>query len=106
MTADLRHLCISFSDDDMADIVIPIPEYGGPDFLSLGTDMPVTLPNGETIEVYAEVAPQRPIPDVSVSIVEHGRTFSVRCGHGVVISYMTRGELEVLLQIGTGAWEE
>jgi hypothetical protein len=63
------------------------------------------LPNGEQIAVYAEVGMDRSIPDVSLSIVEDGRVFGVRCSYGVVVTFTTKGEFEVLLQIGTGAWE-
>jgi hypothetical protein len=106
MTASLRQLRIFFRDQDLPDIIIPIPESGGPSFLSFGSDKLIRLPNGEQIDVYAEVAPELPIPDVSLSIVEDGRIFGVRCGYGVVVTYMTKSEFEVLLQIGTGAWEE
>lgn len=106
MTASLRQLRIFFRDEDLSDIVIPIPECGSRDFLSLGSDQPVALPNGERIDVYAEVAPDRTIPDVSLSIVEDDRVFAVRGGLGVVVTYTTKGGLEVLLQVGTGAWEE
>ena len=106
MTSSLHQLRVFFRDEDLPDIVIPIPGYPGPDFLSLGSDRPLLLPNGEQIDVYAEVAPKRPIPDVSLSIVEDGKVFGVRCGYGVVVTYTTKGEFEVLLQIGTGAWED
>jgi hypothetical protein len=106
MTTSLQVLRVFFRDETLPEIVIPIPEMGGPDFLSLGSDRPLRLPNGEQIDVYAEVAPERPIPDVSLSIIEDGRIFGVRCGYGVVVTFMTKSEFEVLLQIGTGAWEE
>lgn len=80
MDTSIRQLRIFFRDEDVPEIVIPLPELGGPDFLSLGSDTPVRLPNGERIAVYAEVAPKRPRPDVSISVVEDGRVFGVR-GH-------------------------
>ena len=86
--------------------MVPLPELGGPDFLSLGSDQPVRLPNGEQVEVYAEVGLAGPRPDVSLSVVEYGRVFGVRASWGVVVTFTTVGGLEVLLQIGTGAWEE
>lgn len=106
MNTSLHQLRIFFREDESAEIIVPIPELGSPNFLSLGSDRPITLPNGERIEIYAEVAPDRSIPDVSLSIVENGRVFGVRCGNGVIITYTTKGDLEVLLQIGTGAWDE
>lgn len=106
MSADLSRLRIFFRDEEIPEISIRIPECAGPDFLCLGDDVPVQLPNGEQIAVYAEVSPNRKVPDISLSVVEDGRVFGVRCGSGVVVAYTTKGDLDVLLQIGTGAWEE
>lgn len=103
MTEPLRSLRISFGDDQL---LIPIQEQGDPSFLSIGGDHPVVLPGGEQIEVYAEVGLDRPVADVCVSVVEAGRVTAVRASVGVALSYTTRGGEEVLLEVGTGAWEE
>ncbi len=105
MADPLRYLRVSFSDDDTDDLSIPMVEQGDPTFLSLGGDVPVTLPNGETIGVYAEVGLADEIADVSISVVDGERITAVRCGRGAVLSYTTNGGCEVLLQVGTGAWE-
>lgn len=106
MPKNLHQLRITYPEDDAKDLVIPLSAFEGGNFLSLSSDLPIELPNGETIAVYAEVAPNRAIPDISVSVVEDGRVFGVRCGYGVVVTYSTKSGYEVLLQIGTGAWEE
>lgn len=59
MSTSFWRLRIFFRDEDLPELVIPLPELGGPDFLSLGGDRPVNLPNGERIAVYAEVGPNR-----------------------------------------------
>jgi hypothetical protein len=109
MTDPLRTLRISFgADEDDADsscLTIPLVEQGSPHFLSIGGDVPVALPSGETIGVYAEVGLGDDVADVSISVVEGERVTAVRCGRGAVLSYTTLGGCEVLLQVGTGAWE-
>lgn len=109
MTDPLRTLRISFGDDeddaDSEDPTIPLVEHGGPNFLSVGGDVPVALPSGETIGVYAEVGLGDEVADVSISVFEGERVMAVRCGRGAVLSYTTFGGCEVLLQVGTGAWE-
>lgn len=106
MPADLHVLRIFFRDEDIPEIRIPIPEYGDSGFRCLDADRPVRLPNGQQIAVYAEVSPDGAVPDISLSVIEDGRVFGVRCGHGVVVTYTTKDDFEVLLQIGTGAWEK
>ena len=105
MTHLLRHIRISFGDDDEEDLSIPIVALEDPKFLSTGDDVPVTLPSGETIGVYAEVGLGDEMADVSLSVVEGDRVTAVRCGRGVVLSYTTNGACEVLLQVGSGAWD-
>jgi hypothetical protein len=105
MADPLRYLRVSFGDDDTDDLLLPLAAEGDPKFLSLGGDVPVSLPNGETISVYAEVGLYDEIADVSISVVEGERETAVRCGRGGVLSYKTNGGCEVLLQVGTGAWE-
>lgn len=103
MTPELR---ITFGDDDIPEIVIAIPKISTPEFYSLGTEQLVTLPNGEVLDVYAEVSLATAVADVSLSIVENGRLSAIRCGSGLVFSYTTRGGIELLFQIGTGPWDE
>lgn len=105
MTDPLRLIRVSFGDEDDEDLAIPIVEQGALRFLSTGDDVPVTLPNGETIAVYVEVGLSEDVADVSMSVVEGGRVTAVRFGRGVVLSYTTNGGYEILLQVGTGAWE-
>ena len=56
--------------------------------------------------MYADVATGRAITDLSFSVVEDGRVFGVRCCDGVIVTYTTKGGLEVSLEIGSGAWDE
>ena len=102
MTDPLRLIRVSFGDEDDEDLAIPIVEQGAPRFLSTGDDVPVTLLNGETIAVYAEVGLSEDVADVSMSVVEGGRVTAVRFGRGVVLSYTTNGGYEILLQVGLG----
>jgi hypothetical protein len=69
------------------------------------SEQEVELPNGETILVYAEVAVGESGPDISLSIIQGGRDFDVRCSAGLIVSYTTEQGLDVLCQIGTGGWE-
>lgn len=95
-----------FDDDEIPEIVIPIPKLSNPEFFSLGSEQLVTLPNGEVLDVYAEVSLASSVADISLSIVEDDRLYAIRCGSGVVFRYTTRSGFQVLLQIGTGPWEE
>jgi hypothetical protein len=55
MTDPRRLLRVSFGGEDDLDLAIPIEEQGDARFLSTASDAPVTLPDGDTIAVYAEV---------------------------------------------------
>ena len=103
MAPELR---IIFGDDDLPEIVIAIPKISDPEFYSMGKEQLVTLPNGEVLDVYAEVSSASTVSDVSLSIVEDGRLSAIRCGSGLVFSYTTCGGLELLFQVGTGPWDE
>ena len=94
-----------FDDDDIPEIVIPIPKHASPEFYSMGSEKLVTLPNGEVLDVYAEISLASVVADVSLSIVEGDRLFAIRCGAGVVFRYSTQSGFQTLLQIGTGPWE-
>ncbi|MDQ8036181.1 MAG: hypothetical protein REI12_02080 [Pedobacter sp.] len=104
MENSLTHIRIMFQDD-IPDRFIAIPA-NRENFHSLEPDQPLQLPNGETLYLYAEVAAARSIADIMLSIIEDDRELTVRCGAGVIINYTTRARYEVLLQIGTGAWDE
>ncbi|WP_431095556.1 hypothetical protein [Polaromonas aquatica] len=106
MESSTTQLRITFGDDDLPEVLIAIPKMSDPDFYSLGTEQLLTLPNGEILDVYAEVSLASVVADVSLSIVEDGRLSAIRCGSGLVFSYTTRGGLELLFQIGTGPWDE
>jgi hypothetical protein len=99
-------LHITFGGDDLPEVAIAIPKMSDPEFYSLGTEQLVTLPNGEVLDVHAEVSLASAVADVSLSIVEDGRLSAIRCGSGLVFSYTTRGGLELLFRIGTGPWDE
>lgn len=101
----MKQLRVFFQDEDSAEILIPIPSYGGDDLYSLGSPQALDLPNGERLKVYAEVSLQTAVPDVLLSIDEGDKTLDVRCGEFVVVGYQTAGNLYVLFQIGTGSWE-
>jgi hypothetical protein len=105
MTDLLRILRVSYAGDDDEELAIPIVEQGDPRFLSTDEDVPIPLPNGETIGVYAEVGLADEVADVSISIVDGERVTAMRCGRGGVLSYTTAGGWEVLFQVGTGPWE-
>lgn len=105
MTDPLRYIRVCFADDDLEDLLIPLEAQSDPRSLSSDVDVPITLPSGEKIAVYAEVGLEVEIADVSLSVVEDNRVTAVRCGRGVVLSYTTIKGTEVLLQVGTGAWE-
>lgn len=101
----LKTTRIFFRDEDIPEILIPLESQGESGFYSLETEKKVSLPNGEAIEVYAEIRLNIEPIDISLSITEKGREFDIRCGNGVIVSYQTSGGLDVLFQIGTGAWE-
>ncbi|GGY85197.1 hypothetical protein GCM10011613_32890 [Cellvibrio zantedeschiae] len=104
---NLTSLVISYNEggEDLTRVVIDIPPYDGDRFFSLGTEQDLVLPNGEVIQIYAEVNPIAAPADILVSIIQDGRSLDVRCGAGVIISYQTTAGFEFLAQIGTGAWE-
>jgi hypothetical protein len=106
MEPSITRLRVISGDDDFPEIVITIPKFSDPEFYSLGTEQMVTLPNGEVLDVYAEVSLARAIADISLSIIEDGRLSAIRCGSGLVFSYTTRSGVELLFQIGTGPWDE
>ncbi len=106
MEHSTTQLRIIFGDDDIPEIVIVIAKLSDPEFYSLGTEQLVTLPNGEVLDVYAEVSLAGAAADISLSIIEDGRLSAIRCGSGLVFSYTTRGGLELLFQIGTGPWDD
>jgi len=100
---DLTVLRIYFRDDDIPEIHLQME--GDDEFWSLNHERELELPNGEKIEVYAEVGINEGLADISVSVIQNGRDFDVRCGSGVIVSYETESNFEVLLQVGTGGWE-
>jgi hypothetical protein len=106
MKASITHLRIMFDDDEIPEIVIPIPKLSSQEFYSFGSEQMVTLPNGEVLDVHAEISLESAIADISLSILEEERLFAVRCGSGVVFRYTTRSGFQVLLQIGTGQWDK
>jgi len=105
--ANLTSLVISYNEggEDLTDLVIEIPSYDGDSFFSLGQAQDLVLPNGEIVQIYAEVNPTLQPADILISIIQNGRALDVRCGAGVVISYQTTAGFEFLVQIGTGPWE-
>lgn len=108
MEPSTKYLRIMFGDDDVPEIVIPLAPTSEPECyaLALGNEQLITLPNGEVLDIYAEVSLVNAVADISLSIIEDERLFAIRCGSGVVFSYTTQSRLEILFQIGTGAWEE
>lgn len=105
MSSPLTGLRVFFRDEDLADVLLPLEKAGTGEFYSLGSEQDLTLPNGEVITVYAEVGLDGGVPDILLTIIQGGRDLDIRCGSGVIVSYETEGHLDVLLQVGTGAWE-
>jgi len=105
MNSRFTELRIFFRDEEIPEMVLPLERDGSSEFYSLGSERQLALPNGETIEVYAEANLAGSTPDVSVSVIQGGRDLDIRCGYGVIVSYETVEHFDVLLQIGTGAWE-
>lgn len=105
MGSQLTELRIFFRDEEIPEIRLPLEKAGPGEFYSLGSERKLTLPNGEFIEVYAEVSLDGAVPDISVSVIQGGRDLDIRCGSGVILSYETMNHFDVLLQVGTGAWE-
>ncbi len=100
---DLTVLRIYFRDEDIPEIRLQME--GNDEFWSLDHEREVELPNGEIIEVYSEVGIDDNLADISVSVIQNGRDFDVRCGSGVIVCYQTEKNYDVLLQVGTGGWE-
>ncbi|MEY4561000.1 MAG: hypothetical protein RLZZ618_277 [Pseudomonadota bacterium] len=105
MEPSITHLRIIYGDENDPEIVIPLPKLGRDEFYSMGSERLVTLPNGEVLDVYAEVSLDSAVADISLSIVEGERTFAIRCGSGLVFSYTTLGGFDLYFQIGTGPWD-
>lgn len=106
MTA-LHNLVISYNEggEDLTQVVINLPPHGSDSFLSLVREQDLVLPNGEVVQIYAEVNPAAQPADILLSIIQDGRSMDVRCGAGIIVSYQTTAGFEFLAQIGTGAWE-
>lgn len=100
---DLTVLRIYYRDEEIPELRLQMA--GENDSFSLGHDREVELPNGEKIEVYAEVGIENEITHLVLSVIQNDRVFAVRCSSGAVISYETERNFEVLLQVGTGEWE-
>ena len=101
--SDLTVLRIYFRDEDIPELRLQMEGDDG--FWSLDHERELDLPNGEKIEVYAEVGIKEDFADISVSVTQNGKNFDVRCGFGVIVSYETEKNFEVLLQVGSGGWE-
>ena len=100
------HLRLFFRDESQQSVLLPLthdPESG---LHTVGDwEVDVELPNGETIKVYAEVGYHDGVADISLSIIQDGRDFDVRCLGGLIVNYTSAGGMDVLCQIGTGPWE-
>src|SRR5262245_34149433 len=97
-------LQVSFRDERIPRINVQLVRLGG----SYTKEVPVTLPNGEELCISAEVFdPDSGRPDVSVDTRNKADTAwcSVRCTSGLLVSYVSPGGCEVLLQVGTGPWD-
>jgi hypothetical protein len=105
MKSSLKHLRIFFRDETIPEVSLPLQKLGESEFYTLNSAQAITLPNGERIEVYAEVSLASVVPDISLSVIQNSRNFDVRCGYSLMISYETEAPFEVLFQIGSGAWE-
>jgi hypothetical protein len=101
----LTQLKIFSRDGDFPERVLDIPVFSQPEFHSFGTDTELEFPGGHKLNVNVEVSLGGTSPDVLLSIEEGGRTIDVRCSSGVVVSYPASWNIDVLFQVGTGAWE-
>ena len=102
----LTILRIFFRDDEVPEISIPLERHLEEEFYTLNSEREVVLPDGHSIMVYAEASLRNlDKPDVSLSIIEGDKSVDLRCCGGVIVSYTTATGRDVLLQIGTGAWE-
>ncbi len=101
----MENLRIWFRDESLPEINFTLTDDDGSGLYSLGVERIVKLPNGENLEVYAETSLKEGIEDISISIIENERDLDIRCSKGVIVSYETISNIEVLFQIGTGAWE-
>lgn len=102
----LTQLRIFSRDEDFPEIVLDIPLFSEPAFHSMGHEHEVLFPGGHKLLVYSEVSLAESVPDVSLSIEEmDGRSVDLRCSSGLIVSYTTSWNVDVLFQIGTGAWD-
>ena len=99
-------LRVFFQDEGTPETLIPIPSAGDDGLRAFDADHELTLPDGETLKVYAEVSSATRPTNVLLTIQEGERMLDVRCGEFVVVGYQTAGDLYVLFQIGTGPWEQ
>ncbi len=107
MSALPDHLRLFFRDESLKSVLLPLNHDRESGLYTVGEwDVAVELPNGETMQVYAEVGDQDGVADISLSITQDGRDFDVRCLGGLIVSYTSAGGMDVLCQIGTGPWEQ
>ncbi|MFB9066666.1 hypothetical protein [Pseudofulvimonas gallinarii] len=100
------HLRLFFRDESMQSVLLPLTRDEESGLCTVGDrEVAVDLPNGETINVYAEVAEHEGVADISLSIIQDGRDFDVRCLGGLIVNYTSAGGMDVLCQIGTGPWD-
>ena len=101
---ELTKVRIFFRDESVPEIILPLSDEGN-GLYSLGFEQEVKLPNEEIIKVYAEVRPNEKPVDITITVIHGDRELDIRCGAGVIVSYQTIEGIDVLIQIGTGAWE-
>jgi hypothetical protein len=103
---NLKTLSVSFRDERMG----PVKKRLSRDADCFSGEIPLKLPTGEAVSVYAEVfeaGEESPDPDVSITIEGPDEAIwcSVRCSSGAIVSYVTPGGMEIIAQVGTGPWE-
>jgi len=101
---------IFFVDESVPDIVVPlvsdgrfiVPADRGP----FTAEVPVQMPNGHSVTVYAEVHDWETAPDVSIQVdVDEDEYCSMRCTSGAILNYLTRSGCEIFVQVGSGPWD-
>lgn len=96
---------IYFGDEETPGVTIPLLEQNTSGFYCLDEEKKVNLPNGENLLIYAEARLHIDPVDISLSIIEGDRVLDIGAAIGLVVCYQTSGGFEILVKIGTGAWD-
>jgi hypothetical protein len=99
----LKTLTVCFRDESIPRIEVKLSRLL---FGPYSKTLPVRLPDGSEVEVYVEVFDPESTPDVSLYVTEGEEELcGLRCTSGVVLTCVTSGGYELIIQVGSGPWE-